>query len=105
MQVLPDRAADCAGYADVVLQPAQSPRNRRHDQVGKDLHSGAGAHAVVVEELDAADFAAYYETAVAAVPYQDVRARAEQEEWKLQRPSGKHGIRELVRCARPVHVV
>src|SRR5262245_44459390 len=54
VQVLPDRSAHRARDADVVLQSAQLPLHRCNDEVGKHDLTGSCAHAVPLEELDAA---------------------------------------------------
>ena len=101
VEVLPHGPADCARDPDEVVESPKSPPYRRLDEIREAVHSGARANAHVVEKIDAPHLGADHHSAEAAVPYENVRAPAQQEVRNAEFPCRHDGVRQLVGGARP----
>src|SRR5688572_13284493 len=105
MQILPDRATHRAGNSNVMVQTAESLRDRGLDQVVKYFYAGPGLYTHIIHALDALHFVANDEAAVALVTDEDVRAEPEQKEWDLQLACRGYGRCELLWRPRTEEVV
>ena len=82
------------------MEPPESAPDGRLDEVREAVHSGARAHAHIVEKIDAAHFGADHQPAEAAVPDENVRAPSQQKVRNPEFPRRHQGVRELVGGAR-----
>src|SRR5687767_7191624 len=96
MQILPDRTPYGAGNTHVVVEPAQSSRDRGFYEIVEDLDACARTHSHVVEEFDAADFAVHNQPAVPFVADENVGAQSEQEIRDFQFTRGSDGFGQTI---------